>query len=78
MITKSYNPSPLELEFGEILQLLKDEINARLKGNSVEEISVDRNKDNPNVLVKLVDQDGDHHEMVIKLIQRSDLMVNNI
>lgn len=76
MITTSYNPSSLEVQFGEILQSLKDEINTRLPGNVVQEILVDKEKDNPNVLIRLMDEDGDKHELVIKLIQRSDLMVN--
>ena len=76
MITTSYNPSTLEVKFGEILQELKSEIDKRLPGNRVEEISIDKEKDNPNVLIKLVDDDGDKHELVLKLIQRSDLIVN--
>lgn len=76
MITTSYNPSSLEVQFGEILKSLKDEIDSRLPGNVVQEILVDKEKDNPNVLIRLMDEDGDKHELVIKLIQRSDLMVN--
>lgn len=76
MITTSYNPSTLEVKFGEILQDLKSEIDKRLPGNTVEEISIDKEKDNPNVLIKLIDDDGDKHELVLKLIQRSDQIVN--
>lgn len=78
MITTSYNPSTLEVQFGEILQTLKAEIDSRLSGNSVQEIILDNEKDNPNVLIKLIDDDGDKHELVVKLIQRSDLIVNQI
>ena len=76
MITTSYNPSKLELEIGEVIQSLQGEINTRLKGNTVESITIDKNKDNPNLLINLVDSDGDKHEVVLKLIQRSDLIVN--
>ena len=76
MITTSYNPSTLEVQFGEILQGLKNEIDKRLPGNTVQEISIDKEKDNPNVLIKLIDEDGDKHELVVKLIQRSDQIVN--
>ena len=76
MITTSYNPSKLEIEIGEVIKSLQNEINSKLIGNSVEEISIDKNKDNPNLLIKLVDADGDRHEFVLKLIQRSDLIVN--
>ncbi len=76
MITSSYNPSKLELEIGEVIQSLQSEINDRLKDNTVESITIDKNKDNPNILIKLVDADGDKHELVLKLIQRSDLIVN--
>lgn len=76
MITTSYNPSKLELELGEAIQSLQSEINSRLSDNTVESITIDKNKDNPNLLIKLVDPDGDKHELVLKLIQRSDLIVN--
>ena len=76
MITTSYNPSRLELEIGEVIQSLQSEINTRLTDNTVESITIDKNKDNPNILIKLVDGDGDKHELVLKLIQRSDLIVN--
>ncbi len=76
MITTSYNPSKLELEIGEVIQSLQSEINTRLTDNRVESITIDKNKDNPNILIKLIDADGDKHELVLKLIQRSDLIVN--
>lgn len=76
MITTSYNPSPLEVELAKVLQTLQEELNGKLSTNSIEDISIDVNQDNPDVLLKFVDADGDKHEVVLKVIQRSDSQVN--
>lgn len=76
MITTSYNPSKLELEIGEVIKSLQSEMNNRLTDNTIKSIEIDKHKDNPNLILKLVDSDGDKHELVLKLIQRSDLIVN--
>ncbi len=72
MITTSYNPSNLEIELGEILQELRPQIEERLKDNVIEGLTLTKEKDNPDLILKLVDVDGDKHEVVIKLIQRAD------
>lgn len=72
MITTSYNPSNLEIELGEIIQELRPQIEERLKDNVIEELTLTKEKDNPDLILKLVDVDGDKHEVVIKLIQRAD------
>ena len=72
MITTSYNPSNLEIELGEIIQELRPQIEERLKDNVIEDLTLTKEKDNPDLILKLVDVDGDKHEVVIKLIQRAD------
>lgn len=76
MITTSYNPSPLEVELAKVLQSLQKELNTNLESNEIQEISIDTEKDNPDVLLKFIDKDGDKHEVVLKIIQRSDSQVN--
>lgn len=76
MITTSYNPSPLEVELAKVLQSLQKELNSNLVSNQIEKIEIDTTIDNPDVLLKLIDTDGDKHEVVLKVIQRSDSQVN--
>lgn len=72
MITKSYNPSLLEVSMADIIKSLQDTINDKLEGNNIEDIEVNGEKDNPDLLFKLIDTDGDRHELVVKFIQRAD------
>lgn len=72
MITKSYNPSQLEVSMADIIKSLQDTINDKLEGNNIEDIEVNGEKDNPDLLFKLIDTDGDRHELVVKFIQRAD------
>lgn len=72
MKTKSYNPSQLEVDFSRALTALKDEIEKHLSGNKIINIDDRQNQDNPMVLIKTEDEDGDQHELVIKIIQRPD------
>lgn len=72
MITKSYNPSQLEVSMADIIKSLQDTINDQLDGNNIEDIVVNGEKDNPDLLFKLIDSDGDRHELVVKFIQRAD------
>ncbi len=72
MKTTVYNPSHLEIEFAEVLKNLRSDIEAKLKGNEITDILINTNKDNPDLVFKLVDKDGDHHELVVKIIQRAE------
>ena len=72
MITSSYNPSKLEIEIAEIIKELQPQIEEKLKDNVIENIKFSAEKDNPDLVLKMVDVDGDKHEVVIKLIQRPD------
>ena len=77
MITKDYNPSPLEVRFVEVLCNLKDEINQRLVNFDVLKIENNTNLDNPTIDFLLKDKDGDEHEIILKIIQKPDNTVNH-
>jgi len=77
MITKDYNPSPLEVRFVEVLCNLKDEINQRLANFDVLKIENNTNLDNPTIDFLLKDKDGDEHEIVLKIIQKPDNTINH-
>jgi hypothetical protein len=72
MITQNYNPSTLEVEFAQAIELLKDQIEHELSGNKIVSIQNKLQADNPIVLLQLEDKDGDKHELVLKIIQRPD------
>lgn len=72
MKTKSYNPSTLEVEFSKALTELKGEIEKYLTGNKILGIEDRSSQDNPMLIFKTEDEDGDTHELVIKVIQRAD------
>lgn len=76
MITKKYNPSPLETELAKIITELKDQISEKLEGNTIQEIVVQDQKDNPDVTFKLIDNDNDPHEVVVRFIQRPDQAIH--
>lgn len=72
MITTKYNPSPLEIELAQVIMKLKDNITEELNFNSIEDIIFHNERDNPDLVFKLKDEDGDQHEIVVKFIQRAD------
>ena len=72
MKTISYNPSSLELEFAEAILKLRGEIDKSLSSNRIIEIKKSGNEDNPKLVFFLEDEDGDKHEVVMKVIQRPD------
>ena len=72
MKTKSYNPSQLEVDFATAVSALKGDIEKHLAGNKILNIENRQNQDNPMVFIKTEDEDGDQHELVIKIIQRPD------
>ena len=76
MITKKYNPSTLEVEFAKAIKELSSEISGRLTNNKVVDIKFNEDQDNPDLIFKLEDTDGDKHEVVVRLIQRADDLVN--
>jgi len=70
--TESYNPSELEVQVAKSLTRLRDELEMGFSSNKIVEIDASLNLDNPIVTIKTQDEDGDHHELVIKVIQRPD------
>jgi len=72
MKTTIYNPSPIETEIANVLVNLQDEIGKHLKDKKIAKISSDLSQDNPSVRVTLVDNDGDQHEIVLKIVQIPD------
>jgi hypothetical protein len=76
MITKTYNPSRLELDFARAIKALKGNINPYIEGNEIVDIKFNEDQDNPDLIFKLKDSDGDKHEVVVRLIQRADDLVN--
>lgn len=75
MKTMTYNPSPLEIEFANILEELQDQIESRLNGNKIVAFDKNSNMDNPLVRITLQDKEGDKHMMILKIIQKPDSMV---
>ena len=72
MKTPSYNPSPLEIDFANALQILREEIQKHLLKNQITHVENHLGKDNPMVKFNLVDSDGDPHEIVVRIIQIPD------
>ena len=72
MKTEQYNPSKLETELAEVITKLRNELEAGFSTNKIVDIRATIDLDNPLVNIKTQDEDGDPHEMVIKIIQRPD------
>ncbi len=72
MKTSSYNPSSLEVDLANALQILKDQIEPHLLNNRITHVENHLGKDNPMVKFSLVDTDGDPHEIVVRIIQIPD------
>ena len=72
MKTSTYNPSPLEIDFANALQILKEQIEKHLLHNQITHVENHLGKDNPMVKFSLVDSDGDPHEIVVRIIQIPD------
>lgn len=72
MQTERYNPSPLEVQIANAIEKLKSQIEEQLEHNKIVEIKNNTTVDNPQLNFYLQDQDGDQHEIVIKVIQRID------
>jgi len=72
MKTTSYNPSDLEVEFATVIESLKDTISDKLNHKKILSVENNLNIDNPILKVQLLDDDGDEHTLVLKLIQKPD------
>jgi hypothetical protein len=72
MKTTIYNPSPLETEIAKALVSVQKELEKNLKDKTISQISADLEQDNPSVKINLLDKDGDHHEVIVKIVQIPD------
>lgn len=72
MKTTSYNPSDLEVEMANILEELQSQMNQLLKNRKIESIEQKLDMDNPTIYLNVLDDDGDKHMLVLKLIQKPD------
>lgn len=72
MKTNQYNPSELEVNFARAIEDLQDQIEKHLPNNQVIKVENRIAEDNPLVKFYLLDNDGDPHELVIKVIQTPD------
>jgi hypothetical protein len=71
MKTQKYNPSDLEVKFAKTIMDLQQELEQKL-GLKIESIDNKINADNPLLKFVLTDNDGDEHEVILKIIQRPD------
>lgn len=72
MKTVNYNPSELEVQFARAIEDLQKQIEKHLPNNEVINVENKINEDNPLVKFYLLDNEGDPHELVIKIIQSPD------
>ncbi|MFD2512597.1 hypothetical protein ACFSRY_01850 [Pontibacter locisalis] len=76
MITTYYNPSKLEVDFAKAFKDLTPQLEDKLEeGEQVVDIKSVHDADNPMVIFKLKDKEGDFHEVVVQIIQRPDHIV---
>jgi hypothetical protein len=72
MKTSSYNPSPLEVDFANALHILQEHLEKHVQGNKIVHVESNIRRDNPMVKFSLIDEDGDPHEIVVRIIQIPD------
>jgi hypothetical protein len=72
MKTTTYNPSPIEVDFANVIHQLQDKIESNLADNEIIKVENNINDDNPTLKFFLLDRDGDPHELVLKIIQIPD------
>lgn len=72
MKTSNYNPSSLEIDFANALQILREDIQKHLHNSQITKVENHPDKENPLVKFNLVDNDGDPHEVVVRIIQIPD------
>lgn len=72
MKTKIYNPSPLEIEFVNVIESLRLDINKKLQNSEIESFEHKLELDNPILKANVVDEDGDKHTLILQIIQKPD------
>ena len=76
MKTNNYNPSVFEVNLASAIIASKETIQEKLKESKMKIIKTSERleRDNPLITFQLEDEDGDQHEVVIKVIQRPDIL----
>ncbi|MBO9700543.1 MAG: hypothetical protein J7604_10070 [Sporocytophaga sp.] len=72
MKTLLYNPSTLEVKFAKVIENLTKSFEEKIKPNKIVAVDKRLKEDNPKVIFKIEDKEGDNHEIVIQIIQRID------
>ncbi|NMM49258.1 hypothetical protein [Marinigracilibium pacificum] len=72
MKTTKYNPSVLEVDIAKAISQLKNDIAKMIDIKDEIHITENVEIDNPTVTLHITDNDGDKHDVVIKIIQRPD------
>ena len=72
MKTTLYNPSAIETEIAHAIVSLQKEIEKHMNDNRISQATADTTQDNPIVKFSLVDTDGDHHKVIVKIVQIPD------
>jgi len=72
MKTKLYNPSPLEVEFVNVIESLQQDINKKLENSEIRSFEHNLDIDNPILKANIIDDDGDKHTLILKVIQKPD------
>lgn len=72
MKTSTYNPSPLEVDMANALTILQNEIVKHLQDCDIVSVEPNIKRDNPTVKFRVIDKDGDPHELMIRIIQVPD------
>ncbi len=72
MKTLVYNPSTLEVKFAKAFESLTKSIEEKIKPNKIVGVDKRLKDDNPKMIFKIEDKEGDRHEIVIQIIQRMD------
>ena len=72
MKTITYNPSVLEVKTAEAIVDLHDQLEKKLFGHQIISVKKQLQQDNPAIFIKIKDDDGDQHELVINVIHRPD------
>ena len=72
MKTEQYNPSPLEIAVARSIKHSSDFLNQKLENLKIVKVEDEMEKDNPLIVLHLIDGDNDPHEIVLRIIQRPD------
>lgn len=73
MKTDNYNPSILEVKLAKAIMACADQLQEKLgEGVRIIDCLEHYQIDNPMITLHLEDEDGDRHELVVKVIQRPD------